>query len=49
MDILLYYVNNITNQIYNNTKYCNLKYTLEIKNSNLLILCQQFLYNDSSF
>jgi len=39
----LKYVKNITNQIYKNSKYCNIKYTLEIKNSSLLILCQQFL------
>jgi len=45
---MLEYVKNITNQIYNNTKYCDLKYTLKIKNSSLLILCQQFL-NQTDF
>ena len=41
----LKYVKNITNQIYNNTKPCDFKYKLLIKNSSLLILCQQFLFD----
>ena len=39
----LKYVKNITNQIYINTKSCNIKYELLIDNPNLLILCRQFL------